>query len=480
MTGSSFPKRYTLAAKFNILTVALILITSVGICLYLVRLEMKNYENELFNRGKTIAHTIAKNCELGVYTEDRGLLLPVLNSLSADDDIAYVSVLNKSDRQIAATVFRIEGGRVEQLSPVHDTTLDDLQRDLIDTRNGNRYIEIVYPIVSESSQDMTDVILKNDEKNARLTVIGHIRLGLTLDSLNRRIHQLVISSVLFTTLIVLVGTALTLLLSRRITAPLKRLTKATQDISEGKFDSPVEIRTNDEICDLAESFDAMRGRLRVYHAEVEARIAKEHRHVVEKEKILMDLHDGIGGITTNIRILTELAQRTDDIADIRRKLNTISQLSQEGTSEIRSLMQSIDSKELTWSGMVAHVRNQGSALLEPHGIQFNADIQVEAVAEQPSSVLWINVCKVYKEALTNVIKHAKAGSVSVTLQVNGQGLAMAVQDDGIGCNGKESYGRGLSIMKKRAHEVGGVVSVSSLKKGTQISLRVPLPLPTMT
>ena len=162
MTGSSFPKRYTLAAKFNILTVALILTTSVGICLYLVRLEMKNYQNELLNQGKTIAHTIAKNCELGVYTENQGLLLPVLNSLSADDDIAYVSVLNKSDRQIAATVFRTEGGRVEQLSPVPDATLDDLQRDLIDTKNGNRYLEIVYPIVSESSQDMTDVILKDD------------------------------------------------------------------------------------------------------------------------------------------------------------------------------------------------------------------------------------------------------------------------------------------------------------------------------
>ncbi len=476
MTRNSFPKRYTLATKFNMLTVALILITSAGICFYLVRLEMKNYENDLVNHGQTIAQTIAKNCELGVYTEDQGLLLPVLNGLSADDEIAYVSVLNKSYRQIAGNVFRIEGGRMEQLFPVRDTAPDDMRRNLIDTRNGMRYIEIVYPIVSESSYDMTDVILKRDEKNTKPAVIGHVRLGLTLDSLNRRIHQLVISSLLFTTLIVLVGTALTLLLSRKITAPLKRLKKATQDISEGKFDSPIDIRTNDEICDLAESFDAMRGRLRQYHTEVEARIAKERQHVAEKEKIVMDLHDGIGGITTNIRILTELAQRTDDVADIRMKLNTISQLSQEGTLEIRSLMQCIDSKEMTWRGMVAHVRNEGSALLEPHGIRFNLDIQVEDVADQPSSVLWVNVFKIFKEALTNVIKHAKAGSVLVTLTVNEQGLVMAVQDDGIGYNGKEGYGRGQSIMKKRAHEVGGVVTVSTLKNGTRVNLQVPLPI----
>ncbi len=473
---SSFPKRYTLAAKFNILTVALILITSGGICFFLVRLEMKNYRNDLLNHGNTIAETIAKNCELGVYAEDQGVLLPVLNGLSGDDDIAYVSVLNKSDRPIAANVFRIEGGQMDRLAPTRDAVPEDPTRDLVDTRNGKRYIEIVYPVVSERFTDMTDVLLKSDDTIMRPTVIGHVRLGLTLDSLNRRIHQLVFSSVFFTALIVLVGTALMLLLSRRITAPLERLKKATQDISEGKFDSPIDICTNDEICDLAESFDAMRGRLRQYHAEVEARIAKERQHVVEKEKILMDLHDGIGGIATNIRILTELAKRTDDIADIRMKLNTISQLSQEGTLEIRSLMQSIDSKEMTWRGMVAYVRNLGSTLLEPHGIHFTADVQVEDVAEQPGSALWVNVFKIYKEALTNVIKHAKAGAVSVTLKVQRQGFAMAVRDDGIGYDGKEGSGRGQSNMKKRAREVGGTVTVSSLEQGTQVNLEVPFPV----
>ena len=455
----------------------LILVTAAGICVYLVRLEMRNYRNDLLNHGRTIAETIGKNCELGVYTEDRRALLPVLNSLSADDDIAYVSVMNKNYHQLAASVFRIAQGRVEQLAEVGDTRRGDQVRDLVDTEYNRRYLEVLYPIVSESSGDMTDVVLqKAGGQNGRERVIGHIRLGLTLDSLNSRVSQLVASSAVFTALLVMIGTALTLLMTRRITAPLKRLTRATQDIADGRFDSPIAIRTTDEICNLAESFELMRGRLRTYRAEVEARIAKERQHVAEKEKIVMDLHDGIGGITTNIRILADLGQHTDDLTEIRRQLSTISHLSQEGTLEIRSLMQSIDSSDMTWKMMAAYVRNIGSTLLDPHHIQFTVDHRLEDVLEQPSSTVWVNVFKIYKEALTNVIKHAKAEAVSVMLLVNGQGFSMAVRDDGVGCRGADGGGRGLSIMKKRAREVGGLVEVSPLGTGTEVSLQIPFPI----
>jgi signal transduction histidine kinase len=477
MTGSIFPKRFSLATKFNLLTVGLILITSAGICVYLVRLEMRNYRNDLLNHGQTIAEALGKNCELGVYTEDRRALLPVLNALSADADIAYVSVTNSSHRQIAASVFRIAPGRVEQLAPAGDTVRGGPVRDLVDPRTDRHYIEIRYPIVSDSSEDITDAVFRaGGAANARGNAIGHIRLGLTLDPLNSRINHLVVSSVIFTTLIVMVGTALTFLMTRRITAPLKRLSKATQDISEGRFDSPIAIRTTDEICDLADSFDLMRGRLRTYHAEVEARIAKERQHVAEKEKIVMDLHDGVGGITTNIRILADLAQRTDDQADIRKMLGTISQLSQEGALEIRSLMQSIDTTEMTWQVMAAYVRNMGSTLLDPHRIQFTVDQLIGDVVEQPSSTVWVNVFKIYKEALTNVIKHAKAEAVLVLLVVDGQGFSMTVRDNGIGYNAAKGVGRGQSIMKKRAREVGGVVEVSSLEKGTQVGVQIPFPI----
>ena len=75
-------KRFSLAFKFNALSIALILVTAVGICLYTVRSEMVNYYQELLNHGITIAETASQNCEYGIYTEDRDALKRAMQGLS--------------------------------------------------------------------------------------------------------------------------------------------------------------------------------------------------------------------------------------------------------------------------------------------------------------------------------------------------------------------------------------------------------------
>jgi signal transduction histidine kinase len=469
-------KRLSLAAKFNILTISLILATAVGICLFMIRFEMTNYYNELLNHGKIIADTTAKNCEFGIYTENQATLLPILDSLSADAEIAYVAVMNRQRLILAARVFKGTTKLREHIDPINDSSSEVSHRDLIDEQDGKRYIEILCPLVSAGANAVKDVLIKDDIAKHEPTVIGYLRLGLTQESLQRRIHELILSTTLFTSLIVLIGTGFTVLLSRRITSPLKRLTKATQEVSEGKFDSSLEIHTNDEIFDLAQSFDHMQSRLRAYHAQVEERIAKEQRHLLEKEKMLMDLHDGIGGITTNISILSELGQSATDIESIKKTLATISRLSRDGVSEIRSFMQSLDSKELSWHALASELRNLGTTMVEPHGISFIAETSVDDVQDQPGSLLWIDLIRIYKEALTNVIKHSQARSVAISLKVTSKKLLLSIQDDGIGWSEAPDHGRGLPNMKKRAHEVGGTVTASATEKGAEVKLEIPLPV----
>jgi PAS domain S-box-containing protein len=207
----------------------------------------------------------------------------------------------------------------------------------------------------------------------------------------------------------------------------------------------------------------------------EARIAEEKRHVLEKGKILMDLHDGIGGITTNISILSELGQKATDVAAIKNTLATISRLSREGISEIRSFMQGLDTQELSWRTLSAEFRNQGTNMLEPHSIAFNLASDVDNEHEQPGSLLWVNLFKIYKEALTNVIKHSQARSVNVVLRISPDLLLLIVEDTGTGWESHRGNGRGLSNMKRRAEEIGGTLAVSS-GKGTRVSVEIPLPL----
>jgi len=204
------------------------------------------------------------------------------------------------------------------------------------------------------------------------------------------------------------------------------------------------------------------------------RIAEEERHQKEKEKILKDLHDGIGGLTSNINLLAELARKNDDLQAVRNSLATISDLSRESLSEIRSFIQSLDDKELSWQTIAAELRHLGSTIIEPHGVRFSIDSRIDERNDNPGSTISMNLFRIYKESLANVIKHAKASAVDVSFFVEGGRVVLDMRDNGIGMIGGRVSGRGLPNMKIRAEDMGGSLAVTS-DNGTRVRLELPIP-----
>lgn len=249
-------------------------------------------------------------------------------------------------------------------------------------------------------------------------------------------------------------------LQKAITAPIMNLTEATRIIARGDYSHKVNIQSTDEIKTLADSFNKMTDDMRRYQAE--------------KEKILKDMHDGIGGITTNIKLLSDLAQKGSNAKDMRNTLKTISGLSQEGLTEVRSFIQSLDIKDTNWQDLAAEFRSFGSNMIEPHGLLFNIKTSIEDAKEQPTSLIYLNIFRTYKEALANIIKHSKAKSVDVLFSVTKEMITLSVKDDGIGLKEKErGVGRGITNMTIRARELGGQITISS-DKGTSITLEIPM------
>ena len=62
-------------------------------------------------------------------------------------------------------------------------------------------------------------------------------------------------------------------------------------------------------------------------------------------------------------------------------------------------------------------------MIQTHNIAFSIETDVQDITEQPGSLTWVNIFKIYKEALTNVIKHSKATEVSVGFRVDRDGRA---------------------------------------------------------
>jgi PAS domain S-box-containing protein len=194
------------------------------------------------------------------------------------------------------------------------------------------------------------------------------------------------------------------------------------------------------------------------------------------DKVLMDIHDGIGGITTNISLISELAKKkTSTPMIIEEALNTISDLARDGMAEIRSLMYSLDREDLDWHSLVIELRSQGIKLLEPHSIEFNMTTEVKEEIPNPSSHLCLTLFRIYREALLNVLKHAKATRVTVTFHVDREHLTIVIRDNGQGFrhSALTRNGRGIGNMMTRAVEMHGTVTVTG-EGGTKVAIEFPL------
>jgi PAS domain S-box-containing protein len=252
----------------------------------------------------------------------------------------------------------------------------------------------------------------------------------------------------------------------------------------GRIDYGREPATIAALLDITEHKQADDERARLNEENVRQyreRIEEEKRHQQEKEKILMDIHDGIGGITTNISLLSEVAQKAQSPEDVNRALSTIGNLSREGLGEIRSLMHSLDSRDLSWHTCIAELRNQGTSIVKAHRISFDMTSEIDDDSGEPGSILYLNLFRIYREALTNIVKHSRATKVVVSFRVGKGNLTLTVQDNGRGRDRSAALnqGRGLTNMKNRALEIGGTVTVST-DEGTCVCFTVPLSMKSPT
>ncbi len=211
--------------------------------------------------------------------------------------------------------------------------------------------------------------------------------------------------------------------------------------------------------------------------QTRARLIEAKRNVKEKEKILKDLHDGIGGITTNINLLAEIGKTSDSISDTQKTFTSISELSRESLLEIRGFFNSLDTRDTDWREFITELNQFARAMLSSHNIEFIPQINTDNKTKDIpcESLVFLILFRIYKEALSNIVKHSGADRVDVFFSISPTGLVLRVHDNGCGFSGTHSAGRGVSNMKERARELSGTLAITS-ENGTDLLLEVPLPV----
>jgi len=212
-------------------------------------------------------------------------------------------------------------------------------------------------------------------------------------------------------------------------------------------------------------------------ADLERDLLAERAHR-QRQHLIRDLHDGVGGVTANLALLASLGQAEGMNSEQKTLLAHIEQLAIEGNQELRSLMNSLEKDATHWADFLRDFH----ALAEKQISSRNIALDWNVAGRTPSAPLLdvpagLSLMRALKEAVANLTRHAAARHAVIRFAFHTTWLGVTIRDDGSGFSGRPpaSGGRGLGNMRRRLEELGGRLSIRS-NRGTVLRFVVPLPL----
>lgn len=193
----------------------------------------------------------------------------------------------------------------------------------------------------------------------------------------------------------------------------------------------------------------------------------------ERRRIRRDLHDGLGPSLGGVVFQLESARLLveSDPAAAREAISTTSTQLQDVVADVRRLVHDLRPPALDDRGLVGALRQQAE-LLDRSGIVTRVD--ADDVVDLPAAVE-VAAYRIAGEAMTNVIRHARASRCHVVVRRNPREVMVEVTDDGVGIATDAEVGVGLLSLRERAAELGGRSEVTCpAGGGTRVRAWLPL------
>ena len=194
----------------------------------------------------------------------------------------------------------------------------------------------------------------------------------------------------------------------------------------------------------------------------------------ERRRLRRDLHDGLGPVLAAMSLkLDAVHNLADRDAGAVKKMSTeLKAQMQEVLADIRRIAYNLRPPALDELGLVGALKAHIASHNQVQGLQ----ITLEAPENPPPLPAAVEVAayRIALEAMTNVIRHAGARHCCVRLSLPDD-LCLEVTDDGCGMPGSVRSGVGLTSMRERAEELGGMCVAEALPQGgTGITAHLPL------
>lgn len=188
----------------------------------------------------------------------------------------------------------------------------------------------------------------------------------------------------------------------------------------------------------------------------------------ERQRIARDLHDTLGHtlslITLKSQLVEKLIVKNPERASAEAK--EITQTSRTALRQLRELIS--DMRMIT----VEEELEQIKAILQAANVELEVKQEASASSLSPIEQNIVGMC--LREAVTNVVKHSKATTCTVSVLESQGELILKVEDNGIGLADRSHDGNGIRGMKERIALIDGFVELGTINPGTLLTVKVPV------
>ncbi|MBO9605559.1 MAG: sensor histidine kinase [Paenibacillaceae bacterium] len=284
--------------------------------------------------------------------------------------------------------------------------------------------------------------------------------------------------------IVLIGPSVGYYVGQKLQNRIDELQLAVKQVAKGNLSVRVPVNGKDSIDALSADFndmiESLESRIKLLHTLGEENVlltrqSNEAAVLEERKRLARDLHDTVSqqlfAMHMSASSLPKLLESRPEV--VGTVVEQLVSMSHHAQKQMRSLIAQLRPLELEGQSLVPAIERWFPDYCRQNGLQGKLDFHVpDELSEAVEHQLFL----IIQEGMANVVKHARALTVSLSLADTGHQYALAIVDDGVGFDMKDESRRsyGLSTMRERAQRLGGDAEVLSRKgAGTSVKVRIP-------
>jgi two-component system NtrC family sensor kinase len=487
---------------------------------YNLNVQRRHSEELVRQSADHISDVILRATHRQMLTNDREALRLVVNDIGSDPGIKRIRVFNKDGRVSfstdAAEVGRIVDKRDQACAGCHAgktpvAKLDRAGRNRIFTANGERLVGVIRPV--ENSPACSNAGCHPDSSKVR--VLGVIDSNLSLAGADAQAAEYRLQLVwMMVATVILVSLISVVFIWAVVYRPVKDMIKGTRRVAAGELDYRLQVHSDDELGDLAASFNKMTAEVAGVQAEIEERVRvktaeleRAHKGLLRSEKLASigklaatvahEINNPLFGILTYARLILREVEKSDlpGREEVGEQLRTIERESRRCGDLVKNL--------LTFARQAPSHRdaNEIQSVVERAValVKHKLDLQQIELDLQFSDAppVMCDAGQIQQAVLILMVNAAEAmpggGRLTVATQVDasGEAVQVRVRDTGSGIpsevlpqifdpffttkEDQQRTGLGLAVARSIVEHHGGEIGVQSVEgEGTEFTISLPV------